>query len=279
MLTIIIPAYNEASVIGECLESLLLQTYQGPLQIIVAANGCSDQTADIAKRFELSFRAKGYSLVVLDITQGNKNNALNKADAVARYGSRLYLDADVVCDNDLILQLVKELQVAEPVYASGTLCIQQGDSYASRCYGKIWKATPYIRNTVPGCGCYAVNAVGRTLWNVFPKIHSDDKFVRLLFTHRQRKQVQAKYYWPLPQGFLTLINIRTRWTRGNRQLASLHPELSVNDSKRFEWDFRFIRHIFSNPVATLIFASIYGISTLRAYQGQAHLPIIWSRAR
>ena len=279
MLTIIIPAYNEASVISECLESLLAQTYRGPLEIIVAANGCSDVTAALARAHEDSFVRKGYSLLVLEITRGNKNNAINHSDSIASFENRLYLDADVICDEDLITQIINELKTTKPIYVSGTLNIQEGPSFSSRCYGSIWKATPYIRDTIPGCGCYAVNAAGRCLWNQFPKIHSDDKFVRLLFSRYQRRQVKAKYYWPLPQGFFTLIKIRTRWTRGNRQLAILHPELSVNDSKRIEWDYRFIKHILTNPVATLIFASIYGISTIRAYQGEAHLPIIWSRAR
>ena len=279
MLTIIIPAYNEASVIGACLDSLLIQSYSGSVEIIVAANGCNDQTAVIAGRYESKFLAKDYAYTVLCIKEGNKNNALNRADALARYENRLYLDADVVCDETLIAELVLELQTSKPVYVSGTLNIQEGPSFSSRCYGVIWKATPYIRDTIPGCGCYAVNATGRGLWNQFPKIHSDDKFVRLLFKHKQRRQVKANYYWPLPQGFFTLINIRTRWTRGNRQLAILHPELSINDTKRVQWDSRFIKHILTNPIATVIFACIYGISTIRAYQGEAHLPILWSRAR
>lgn len=279
MLTIIIPAYNEASVIRDCLDSLLAQGYQQPLEIIVAANGCHDDTAEIALAYQAAFKEKAYDLVVLDIEEGNKNNALNQSDACASYANRLYLDADVVCDPDLLVQMAEVLQCEHATYVSGTLAIQQGESFASRCYGKIWKATPYIRDTIPGCGCYAVNAAGRRLWKQFPRIHSDDKYVRLCFSRQQRKQVPAKYYWPLPQGFFTLIKIRTRWTRGNRQLAILHPELSVNDSKRIHWDREFIGHILSNPIATLIFASIYGISTLRAYQGEAHLPIIWSRAR
>lgn len=279
MLTIIIPAYNEASVIRECLESLLLQRYSGPLEIIVAANGCTDLTAAVAREYEPRFQEKGYELVVLEITNGNKNNALVHVDSLASFDSRLYLDADVVCGDTLIQELVIELQVSTAVYVSGTLKIQDGSSFSSRCYGLIWKATPYVRDTIPGCGCYAVNAAGRRKWNQFPKIHSDDKFVRLLFSHCQRKQVKAHYYWPLPQGFFTLINIRTRWTHGNRQLAILYPELSINDTNRFQWDARFIKHLLSHPIATVIFVCIYGISTLRAYKDDAHLPIICSRAR
>ena len=279
MLTIIIPAYNEASVIKACLRSLLSQTYAGEIEIIGAAKGCSDETAAIARLFEPKFKAKSYQLFVLEITEGNKNNALNHSDSIASYSNRLYLDADVVCEDTLLAEVITALDSHHPVYASGTLKIQQGNSIISRCYGKIWKSTPYIRDTIPGCGCYAVNAAGRQRWNLFPKIHSDDKFVRLLFRHQERVQVSANYYWPLPQGFFTLINIRTRWTRGNRQLAILHPELSINDTKRFEWDWRFIKHLLFNPFATLVFITIYSISTLRAYQGEAHLPILWSRAR
>jgi len=102
MLTIIIPAYNEASVISECLDSLLAQTYQGSLEIIVAANGCSDETAALARTYEDGFESKGYALLVLEITRGNKNNAINHSDSIASFGNRLYLDADVVCDDDLI---------------------------------------------------------------------------------------------------------------------------------------------------------------------------------
>ena len=48
-LTIIIPAYNEAAYIGDCLESLLSQESVRPFEIIVVDNNSDDSTAEIAK--------------------------------------------------------------------------------------------------------------------------------------------------------------------------------------------------------------------------------------
>jgi glycosyltransferase involved in cell wall biosynthesis len=279
VLSIIIPAYNEESVIEDCLISLLKQTFEGDIEIVVSANGCCDRTAELAKNFDILFARKGYDLVVLETEKGNKNNALNRADKIAKYPMRMYLDADVVCDPALIEEIIDLLHDENPVYASGTLAPAPGNSYASSAYGNIWKEIPYIRETVPGCGCYAVNAAGRGLWRDFPPIISDDKFVRLLFEVRQRKQAFAKYYWPIPQGYLKLIKIRTRWSKGNRQLAFCHPELLINDCPRFRIDRSFVRILVRNPVSSIVFFSICVIAALRAYSGSVRSNISWHRAR
>src|SRR5207248_1237429 len=44
-LSIIIPAHNEAAVVARTLRSILTNKLDRPLQIIVVANGCTDQTA------------------------------------------------------------------------------------------------------------------------------------------------------------------------------------------------------------------------------------------
>jgi peptidoglycan/xylan/chitin deacetylase (PgdA/CDA1 family)/GT2 family glycosyltransferase len=51
MLSVVIPALNEARFIADCLESLKNQDYQGEYEIIVADNGSTDKTADIARSF------------------------------------------------------------------------------------------------------------------------------------------------------------------------------------------------------------------------------------
>jgi peptidoglycan/xylan/chitin deacetylase (PgdA/CDA1 family) len=47
--TVIIPAYNEESAIGACIDALLKQDYKGSCEIIVVDNASSDETAAIAK--------------------------------------------------------------------------------------------------------------------------------------------------------------------------------------------------------------------------------------
>ena len=49
--TVIIPAHNEAQVIERCLLAMSADTVAPQdMQVIVAANGCSDNTAQLARR-------------------------------------------------------------------------------------------------------------------------------------------------------------------------------------------------------------------------------------
>ena len=57
-LSLIIPASNEAHHIGPCLEGVLAQTGPAALQVIVAANGCTDDTADRARAFAPRIEAR-----------------------------------------------------------------------------------------------------------------------------------------------------------------------------------------------------------------------------
>jgi peptidoglycan/xylan/chitin deacetylase (PgdA/CDA1 family) len=51
MISIVIPAFNEEKLLPSCLESLRNQDYKGKYEIIVADNGSTDATAEIAKSF------------------------------------------------------------------------------------------------------------------------------------------------------------------------------------------------------------------------------------
>lgn len=48
-LSVVIPAYNEAAFIGECLQSLSDQDFAGPYEVIVVDNNSTDETAEIAR--------------------------------------------------------------------------------------------------------------------------------------------------------------------------------------------------------------------------------------
>jgi peptidoglycan/xylan/chitin deacetylase (PgdA/CDA1 family)/GT2 family glycosyltransferase len=51
MISVVIPALNEERFIGECLESLKNQDYTGEYEIIVADNGSTDTTVEIARSY------------------------------------------------------------------------------------------------------------------------------------------------------------------------------------------------------------------------------------
>ncbi|HEY3708945.1 MAG TPA: glycosyltransferase family 2 protein [Amycolatopsis sp.] len=49
--SVVIPAFNEERLIGECLQSLARQDFAGGYEVIVVDNNCSDDTADIARLY------------------------------------------------------------------------------------------------------------------------------------------------------------------------------------------------------------------------------------
>ena len=51
MTSIVIPAYNEGSVIERCLEALLADAGPDEFEIVVVCNGCKDDTAARARAF------------------------------------------------------------------------------------------------------------------------------------------------------------------------------------------------------------------------------------
>src|SRR5690606_35650380 len=149
-----------------------------------------------------------------ELAQGGKPGALNAGDAAARGPMRAYLDADVTVSPPLLAQIVAVLVQAGPAYASGRVNITTRQSRVSRAYARIWRQVPFMRQGVPGCGFFAVNAVGRARWTEFPAIISDDTFVRLQFAPTERHLVQAGYDWPIAEGFGALVRVRRRQDAG-----------------------------------------------------------------
>ena len=231
-LSLIIPASNEAHHIGPCLEGVLAQTGPEALQVIVAANGCTDDTADRARAFAPRIEARGWTLTVLDIAQGGKIRALNAACAVAEHRAQAFLDADIVMEPPLLAQVMEALDTDAPRYATGRLRIARAKSRVSRLYGRTWERLPFMRTgTAPGAGFFAVNEAGRARWDTFPDIIADDGYVRWLFAPDERIEVAAGYQWPLVEGFRALVRVRARQDAGGRQLLALYPELLANEDK------------------------------------------------
>lgn len=230
MLSVIIPASNEAGYIGACLKALFAS---GPMQAeaIVVANGCRDATAEVARGAAAQAQAAGWNLRVLDLAQGSKPNALNQGDAVAQHPTRVYLDADVVVAPELMSQLAKALAVDEARYAAGTPVIPRAQSAVTRAYARFWQSLPFAQSNAGGYGLFAVNEAGRARWGTFPAIISDDTFVRLQFDPAERVQVPARYDWPMIEGFAALTRVRRRQNLGVVEFDQHYPGLLAREDK------------------------------------------------
>lgn len=255
-ISIIIPANNEAAMIGACLESVLASEGPASAQIIVAANGCSDGTEDFARAYAQRAVEKGWALDVLSLAEGSKLKALNAAEEVAQGAVLVYLDADVTVSAQLMAQLTNALAIDAPRYASGALEFTPSQSLATRLYARTYARVPYIANGLPGAGLFAVNRAGRALWGEFPKIISDDTYVRLLFTPEQRIRVNAPYQWPLVDGFANLVRVRRRQNAGVAEVAQLYPNLPQNDDKLPVTPWQMLKLALRDPISFAVYTSV-----------------------
>lgn len=254
MISVIIPAHNEADYISPCLEALLAQdATAGQVEVIVVTNGCYDGTSEIARAHQSAFDAKGWPLTVYDLDQGSKPAALNAGDVAATGMVRMYLDADIRCDPALLGQLQVALAPPEPLYATGRLALAPARSPITRLYGAFWQTLPFNHTKAVGAGCYAVNAAGRARWETFPPIIADDSYARLQFGPMERLEVTAPYHWPLAEGFAALVRVRRRQDAGMRELFKTFPALAKNEAKPPVTLTYLLRALCKKPMAGLIY--------------------------
>ncbi len=229
-ISILIPAHNEAAYLPACLTALLRADPVGvAVEVIVVANGCSDDTVQVAQGFRDGFAAQGWALKVLDIAEGGKLNALNQGEAAAEGRALIYVDADVVVSPPLIAQLAQALAGDAPRYASGKANVTAGNSVITRHYTRFWLTIPFMTMGVPGFGVFAMNRAGRARWGAWPDIISDDTFARLSFAPGERVGVPATYDWPMIEGFAALVRVRRRQDAGVAEIAERYPALIGND--------------------------------------------------
>lgn len=99
-LSVVIPSYNRRDLLQRCLDSLAGQT-QDPdtFEVVVADDGSSDGTAEMAEGLETPFHLK-----VLKLENGGWAAALNAGARASRGTICLHLDDDVVASPQLVAE-------------------------------------------------------------------------------------------------------------------------------------------------------------------------------
>jgi glycosyltransferase involved in cell wall biosynthesis len=176
VISVVIPAHNEATVIGRCLAALLDGSDPARVDILVVCNGCTDNTAMIARGAHTSVR-------VVETEVASKSAALNLGDASAIGFPRVYLDADVELRGSDLLRLAAALEAPDgPLVAAPALRVDSGGcSWAVRQYYEIWIRLPYVKGDWVGAGVYALSERARDRFVTFPDIVGDDFFISRLF--------------------------------------------------------------------------------------------------
>jgi glycosyltransferase involved in cell wall biosynthesis len=214
-------------VIARCLESLLRDRTQDEVEIIVVCNGCSDNTAEIARRF-------GEPVRVIETDVPSKTNALNLGDAAASAFPRFYLDADVVISLAAIRKIAAALNRGQALAAAPrpVNVFLPGATWGVRAYYRFWTALPYIQEGMIAAGAYALSEQGRGRFESFPDVIADDGYVRLLFEPGERMQTPdaiSEVFAPL--ALRDLLKIKTRSRLGVLQLRRRYPELANREAQ------------------------------------------------
>lgn len=216
----VIPAYNEGRVIGQCLTALADTGLD--VEIVVAVNGSDDDTAHVARGFA--------GVNVLETDTPGKANALNMGDAAATAFPRVFLDADIVLGQGALAAMIDALDVPEPRVAAPRARFDTGGaSYLVRQYYEVYKRTPYVTSGLVGLGVYGVSEAGRARFETFPALFADDLFIQRLFAPSERLTTPGWFQVRTPRTVADLVAVRTRVARGNTALAGAADGLPEGD--------------------------------------------------
>ena len=143
-IAILIAARNEEAVIGELLRSIQKQNYDKEhLQVVVVADNCTDNTANIARscgatvfeRFNKEKVGKGYALDYA-INKLRENGAWERIQGV------IVLDADNLLTKNYVTEMNKTFSDGYEAFTSYRNSKNYGDNWISAGYG-LW----YIRES------------------------------------------------------------------------------------------------------------------------------------
>jgi glycosyltransferase involved in cell wall biosynthesis len=216
--SIVIPAHDEERVIARCLTALF-DGLPADVEVVVAANGCTDATVETAK-------ATGLPVTVLDLPEPGKIGALNAGEAAVHSLPRIYLDADVVVTGkmaDAVLTALRDGAVAArpPVHFDTS-----GASPIVRSFYRARVQLPTLMHELCIGGVYSLSASARARFDRFPEVVADDLFVGRIVSSDEVTIVDTDpYVVRVPSDARSLLKIMRRSFRGNHELATVRPEM------------------------------------------------------
>jgi hypothetical protein len=220
VVSVVIPAHNEASVVGRLLSRLLDGAAPGEFEVWVVANGCTDGTADVAGAFA--------DVKVLVTPQANKHAAMRLADEHAEGFPRLYVDADVELGSADVRALAAAFDDPRVLAAGPSRAMPaERRPWTVRWFYDVWDQLPVVRAGLFGRGVVGVSREGWERLRALPPLLGDDLAASLLFEPSRRRVVaEASVVVHPPRTARALLKIRTRALVSTLQAAD-DPSLAA----------------------------------------------------
>ncbi|MFJ4265389.1 WecB/TagA/CpsF family glycosyltransferase [Paenarthrobacter nicotinovorans] len=235
---VIIPAHNEAAVLGRTLDALGPVASAPHVDVIVACNGCTDGTEAIASRYP--------GVRVVRVGHASKTAALNAADGETELWPRIYLDADIELNPDAVRAVLDCLNTgsvlaARPAYRYDTT----GASASVKAYYRARSRIPGNSRGLWGAGVFALSAAGHERLHEFPAFTGDDLYVDRLFGPEEKAVLAGpSVVVRTPRSRVALLAVLRRTYRGN---AEQKGQVSLGMSTRRT--FQELAHTVRGPVS------------------------------
>jgi len=130
--SVIIPAYNEAKVIGECIKSLSRQSVID-LEVIVVDDGSTDSTVKTI----VKLKTDDFNLKILRGEHLGTGAARNLGADQSLWPILVFVDADMTFDKDFIANLIKHIESGK---AKGTFSKDEKVSNWNNVWARCWNA-------------------------------------------------------------------------------------------------------------------------------------------
>lgn len=218
--SVIVPAHNEAQSIQRCLDAILDDPNSDRLDVLVATNGCTDNTAELAEAY-------GYPVRVLDSPVAGKGAALNMALAATPDVVRIYVDADVEVSPGAMTAIVETMQRTDALAAAPKLVLDIPNSTRpARLYLETWAKADYFTEGHVGTGLYAISADGHKQIPTFADLFAEDLLPIQRFSRDRRVTATEATFKPLfPQNLPDLLRVQIRQQVG---VIEFHEWLKEN---------------------------------------------------
>lgn len=229
LVSLIVPAFNEAKVIEKTINSLLQLSYRTK-EIVIVDDGSTDDTLKIVKKI-----ARKTPIKVISKPNGGKWSALNKGVEEAKGEIIVCIDADTILVKNAIEQLIPYFTDKEIAAVSGNIKVGNRRKIITKL-----QAFEYVldinllRRSESTLGKITVvpGPLGAFRKSVLEEIgmYSSDTFAEdadltmtiLKAGYKIKYEMKALGYTETPTTFLDLGKQRYRWYRGQIQVLKKH---------------------------------------------------------
>jgi len=214
--SVIIPAHNEAATIGRNLRALREGTGVDDLDVVVVCNGCTDATAEVARRADPRAR-------VIEIQQPSKAEAVRVGNTATDVFPRVHLDADIELNGAAVMRLLEPITHDHVMATAPRRDVpRDGCSRWVRWYYDVWESLPQVEQGLFGRGVVVLSEQAQARVTALPGMMSDDLAMSDSFSGEERRVVDgAVAVVHPPRTVRDLVRRRIRIATGNAQAGRL----------------------------------------------------------